>query len=90
MFFLFCLFLLINGVCYFIIKLGECYGRNLEKDELEVMQRLVQLDKDRKEQDEFLSKLDEKQLTEFLVKVYEENENTLKNGEFNVVSGGEL
>lgn len=62
----------------------------LEKDELEVMQRLVQLDKDRKEQDEFLSKLDEKQLTEFLVKVYEENENTLKNGEFNVVSGGEL
>lgn len=62
----------------------------LEKDELEVMQRLVQLDKDRKEQDEFLSKLDEKQLTEFLVKVYKENENTLKNGEFNVVSGGEL
>lgn len=62
----------------------------LEKDELEVMQRLVQLDKDRKEQDEFLSKLDEKQMTEFLVKVYKENENTLKNGEFNVVSGGEL
>ena len=62
----------------------------LEKDELEVMQRLNQLEKDRKEQDEFLSKLDEKQMTEFLVKVYKENEKTLKNGEFNVVSGGEL
>ena len=54
------------------------------------MQRLKQLEKDRNEQDEFLSKLDEKQMTEFLVKVYRENEKTLKNGEFNVVSGGEL
>lgn len=61
----------------------------LEKEELEIKNRLEDIDNNRKIEEEFLKNLTDEEYLNYLKSSYKKVKNVLNDGDFTVIEGGE-